>query len=184
MKQKVAAVFRSRPRSIDAFLLMVTAVQAWLAYKTVIPDLWGVLSNGTQPERVEALYTGALGTAAIVSGFSGVVVVFALTAGGPRFQRLRVRGGKALKANWMSATNSGFVAVFAFTSATITSLIGFEQLAPYLFQAGFLLLTHSSLRLLWLLSELSEIVVAEDKDSLRQARQIKSARELHHHPKR
>lgn len=179
MKQKVATVLHAHPRLINVFLLAVTALQAWLVGERHLPDLWGALPSGTSPERVESLYTGALGTAAIVSGFSGVVVVFALTASGPRFQRLRVRGGNALKANWMSATNSGFIAVLAFTSATIGNLVGFERCAPYFFQAGFLLLTHSALRLLWLLGELSEIVVAEDRDSLYEQRQVKSARELH-----
>lgn len=184
MKQKAVMILRAHPRSIDAFLLMVTAVQAWLVHKGTLPDLWGALPSATNPERVEGLYASALGAAAVVSGFSGVVVVFALTANGQRFQRLRVRGGKALKANWMSATNSGFIAVFAFTFATVASLIGIGQLAPYLFQAGSLLLAHSSLRLLWLLGELSEIVVAEDKDYLHQARQVNSARELHDRSKR
>lgn len=180
MKQKAVTILRARPRLIDAFLLLVTAVQAWLVGEGTLPDLWGALPSTSDPGRVEGLYTGALGTAAIVSGFSGVVVVFALTANGPRFQRLRVRGGKALKANWMSATNSGFIAVFAFTSATLSSLVGSERWAPYLFQAGFLLLIHSTIRLMWLLGELSDIVVAEDKDFLHQARQVNSARELHH----
>lgn len=182
MRKKAKETLQARPHAIDALLLLVTTVQAYLAYRGKFPDLWRALSNSS-PERAEGLYTGALGTAAIVSGFSGVVVVFVLTANSPRFQRLRVGGGKELKANWMSATTSGFIAVLAFTSATMTSLIGLQNLAPYLFQAGFLLLTHSSLRLLWLLSELSEIVVAEDKDSIRQARQVKSARELHHRSK-
>ena len=183
-KQKTATILRTHPRAINAFLLTVTAVQALLVRNGMLSDLWSALPSGTYPERIEGLYTGALAAAAIVSGFSGVVVVFALTADGPRFQRLRVHGGKALKANWMSATNSGFIAVFGFTSATVVSLIGFEQSAPYFFQAGFLLLTHSALRLLWLLGELSEIVVAADKDSLHQARQVNSARELYDHFKK
>ncbi|MCQ4608813.1 hypothetical protein KBX14_00015 [Corynebacterium sp. CCUG 61414] len=172
-------ILRSYPRLIDATLLTLTMLHALLALTGQIPDIWHALSDSATPDRTESLYTGALGAAATVSGFSGVVVIFALTANGKRFQKLRVLGGKALKSNWISSTSSGFFAVLAFTLANLLSLLNCPSIAPYIFQAGFLLLAHSSIRLVWLLGELTEIVIAADRDAIKQARQVSSTRELH-----
>lgn len=176
--KKFVEILRSRPRTIDFILLVLTGVQAFFAYKKVGPDLWKALSAHLEPGRVEALYLGGMGTAAIVSGLSGVVVIFALTAPGRRFTSLRAQAGKELRATWLSTTASGFFSVLAFTTSVILSLMNAPFLAPYFFQAGVVILIHSSIRLLWLLGELSDVVVATDKTDLDKEKQVESASEL------
>lgn len=178
MLSKPIGFVRTHPLAIDFMIILATVIQTALVSKKKIPNLWRVLTDMQPPERVETLYLSALGTAAIVSGFAGVVVIFALSASGRRFAVLRAKGGQALKSNWLSTTSSGLQAVLAFTLAEILSLIDHSFLSPYLFQVGLLLLIHSSVRLIWLLSELADVVVAEDVTTLNNENQPKSANEL------
>lgn len=176
MLRSVRAFLLNRPRMIDSFLGLLVILHAVLSLADVIPNVWDLhKSTGASAGLVE-LYIGALGASAIVAGFAGVVVIFVLTAAGNRFRNLRIDGGKALISNLISTSASGFLASLMFLFAALISIQWRHQSAPFLFEFGVVIIVHGSLRLLWLLYEMAEIVRASEIDSGRQ--QPKSARDL------
>lgn len=162
--KKLGKFLTSRPISIDILLLLFVVTHAALTLWNKIPNIWGGQLGHEKLASLEALYIGALGAGAIVAGFAGVLVIFALSAPGERFRKLRIEGGKPLLANWITTSVSGFIATALFLIATVMSVLWNQEIAPFLFELGVLVLSHGAIRLLWLLREMVGIVRAEDDD--------------------
>lgn len=147
---------------VDVALLFLVATYGLICRKFPVVDFWSLLVTE------KAAYTGLTDTlttsAALVTGFAGVVVVFALEADSPRFRTLRLRGGKQLRSSWTSVSGSGFLSL---AIGFLTHMVFAGPLAPlgvWTLTYGVLVLTHSSWRLLWLLRKLAGAVNAEDID--------------------
>lgn len=118
------------------------------------------------PQVGTELYLGAAVSASILAGFSGVVVVYGLTAPGSRFTTLRAEAGAALPRNWTSTSIAGFLASGLFVGAAVLSSIGQAFWSPWLFELGLFLLMHAAIRIIWLLRELMAVAVQTDSDRL------------------
>lgn len=164
-KQYIKRVLTNQPRKVDVLIILFVVLHTVLSMKNAIPNIWELQQSPEKAASLESLYIGALGAGAIVAGFAGVVVIFALSAPGERFRKLRVDGGTALLANWTSTSASGFLSSLMFLVAAIGSILWGHPLAPFFFELGFLLLAHGSIRLLWLLRQFAEVVRATDIDS-------------------
>lgn len=173
MWDQIVGIVRSHPWVVDLGLLLAVLTHGVLTYLDVVPNVWGPFSTSINLDNTLSIYLSALGPASIVTGFAGVVVVFALSASGERFRTLRVMGGRHLTANWLATTVSGFVACVSFMTAAILTLWSPRLLPAFIFEFGLVILTHGAIRLLW---QLSKVVVAED--NVRSQPRTPSAEEL------
>ncbi|MGA9310416.1 MAG: hypothetical protein WBV74_08600 [Pseudonocardiaceae bacterium] len=110
-----------------------------------------------------AIYAGTTAAGAVVAGFAGVVLIFAISAQGPRVRMFRDRGGTSLRRTWLVVVAEPFAATFLGIIAAVTQTTSGRVVAPFLFELAVVLLVHGALRLIWLLSELVRIVAADDK---------------------
>ena len=87
------------PRETTLFLLAAVGAHAvaackWSQVPTLADNLDGI-------KGVAAFYLGAAAAVAMIGGFAGMVVVFAMTQGLKRFAKLRAVGGESLETNWI-----------------------------------------------------------------------------------
>ncbi|MFD2341398.1 hypothetical protein FGG90_07335 [Clavibacter tessellarius] len=155
------------PWLVNALGLTVVALHGLATLATWVPNVWGDFL-AADPSDQAGVYLGFLGTAAIVSGLAGVVVIFGLTATGDKFRRFRIGGGKSLARNWTSTTSSGLYAAGLSLVASIFAYTPVLYVAPWLLEAAVLLALHASVRLLWLLRAMVGIVRADDAVQLRE----------------
>jgi hypothetical protein len=117
------------------------------------------------------LFLGAAGAAAMVAGFAGIIVVFALGSGSERFRTFRVQGSSPLRANWTSCMVAGLSSgLLAIISSILT--LSERHFWGWTFELSLLLLAHAALRLVWMLRVLARIVDAEDRDVLEAEEQV------------
>lgn len=118
-----------------------------------------VLPAGSDPVGIALALVGA---GALLAGFAGVVVVFGLQNNSERFRRLRRQGGDELTQNWSSMSSSGFWTM----GIAIAAALAFSAQQPFVgavfLEAALLVLAHGSVRLIWMLRRLIEVVSADD----------------------
>ncbi|MPZ84472.1 MAG: hypothetical protein GEV28_30415 [Actinophytocola sp.] len=111
------------------------------------------------------IYLGLAAAAAIVAGFAGVIIIFTIGSEAQRVRMFRRTAGQVLHRSWLTVVAEPVLATFLGIVAAVTQLTSGHVVAPWLFELGLVLLAHGSLRLLWLLHELVEIVHADDQTS-------------------
>lgn len=112
-----------------------------------------------------SIYLGYAGVVAVLGGFTGVVVVFAMTPG-QRLARLRVAGGDRLEANWLSPVISSLLAAFGAVLATLLAAGDHGVEAAWLFEFVLLVSVHAAIRMGWLLHTLMIVVRRQDHDGV------------------
>jgi hypothetical protein len=122
------------------------------------------LGRTVKSEVLLALALGAAGVATMTAGFAGVVIIFGLSGGGPRFRKLRQAGGQRLLANWVSVVAVSFTAAFLAVAVGVAALADWRQEAVWGFLFVCLLAAHGAARLVWLLTALAQVVKRTDKD--------------------
>lgn len=151
---------KNRPSAVTVGLLVVVVghvaaahVWAWVPSPSRLlgsnDDAWG-------------LYAAAAGAIAVVGGFTGVLVVFAMT-NNEVFAKMRLKGGASLEANWLSPVASSLGATLLAVVAAASALSGHGSFGAWTFELGLLVGIHAALRLLWLLSHLVTAVRRQDE---------------------
>ncbi|MBF4549685.1 hypothetical protein [Pseudoclavibacter sp. VKM Ac-2888] len=113
-----------------------------------------------------AVQMGALGAAALLSGFAGVVSVFGLTAGSLTFVRFRLKAGVPLSSNWTAVVSAGMLAMLVAGAAAVIDAVWDAKIATYLMQYCALLLIENGVRSIWLMRKLVRITTVSDRKSL------------------
>jgi hypothetical protein len=127
-----------------------------------------ILDRAATNGEVASLHLGVSALAAMTAGFSGVVVVFGLTADAERFRQLRREGGDRLRANWVSVVSLSFVAAFIAVAGALASLAGWVQPSVWAVVVALLLLAHAAVRLVWMLTGLARVKKGDDVDAGRE----------------
>ncbi|TFC90104.1 hypothetical protein E3T24_00190 [Cryobacterium sp. TmT2-59] len=149
------------PWAINAVCALLVTIHAVTTGLGKVPNVWKDFLDADRGLQA-SIYLGLLGGAAIVAGFAGVVVVFGLSATSIRFRQLRISGGKSLAANWASTSSSGLSATGLSLLASILVPTALLFIAPWLFELAILFIVHSSVRLIWLLRSIIEVVRIDD----------------------
>lgn len=158
-------LMQDRPAVLSGLAAVLVLIHAILTRSALVPDMWTGLVKAERPDAL-ALYLGVAGSASLIAGFSGVVIVFGLTAGGSRFQLFRARSGQALRSNWISTMAASFAAAGLSLAAAVANFVGAQWLAPWIVELALLLLLHSALRLLWLMKRLMNLVKTNDAEEI------------------
>lgn len=158
-------LIQDRPAVLSGIATVLVLGHAVLTHFGLVTDIWTGLVNAERPDAL-ALYLGVAGSASLIAGFSGVVIVFGLTAGGSRFQLFRARSGHALRSNWISTMAASFAAAGLSLAAAVANFIGAQSVAPWIVELALLLLFHSALRLLWLMKRLMNLVKTNDAEEI------------------
>jgi hypothetical protein len=108
------------------------------------------------------IFLGVAAASAIIAGFAGVVLVFAIGSPAKRIRQFRTSAGKRLQDLWIVVVAEPFVATLLSLMACVTQMTSGKVIAPWILEAGLVLLAHSAARILWLLRELVQIVAADD----------------------
>ena len=171
---KLVAAIKDRPRLVTGVLVGGVAVHAVLAKTTsdVVPTFAYSLRNA---DGVGDLYIGAAGVVAMIGGFAGVVVIFAMQQGLKRFAILRIRGGESLEANWTHPIALTFIAAALLLTAAYCNLIKQDSAGTWAFELAIVLAGHGAVRLVWLLTRLVTAVRLQDEEDLRPKATIEEA---------
>jgi hypothetical protein len=162
---RLLGVIQDRPIVLSGIAVAAVMAHAALTKVALVPDMWTALANADRPDAL-ALYLGVSASASLIAGFSGVVIVFGLTAGGSRFQLFRARSGQALRSNWRSTMAASFAAAGLSLVAAVAIFVGAQAVAPWIVELALLLLVHSALRLLWLMNRLMNLVKTNDAEEI------------------
>jgi hypothetical protein len=152
---------RDRPQvGLSVLLGLVVAhsvVSIWLRWLNPYKSFED--PNSSNPITI---YLGLASASAIIAGFAGVVLVFAVGSPAQRIRQFRTSAGEPLQRLWLTVVAEPFAATFISLLACVTQLTSGHLVAPWLMEAGFVLLGHSAMRLLWLLWAVVKIVAADD----------------------
>lgn len=165
--KRLGGLIQDHPALVSLTAFIVVAAHATLVVLEKLPNSWEPLTKTVDVGI--SIYLGAASAAAIVAGFAGVVVVFGLTATGVRFRQLRLQGAASLSRNWTSASVSGFAAAGLSLAAAVLAGVGANDWSPWLFEWSMLLLLHGTVRIIWLLRSLMDVVHTEDQAADRSA---------------
>ncbi|GAA2748768.1 hypothetical protein [Amnibacterium kyonggiense] len=161
MKSVIAGV-QDHPGRVEIVLLVLVAAHATVAQLWGMGAIWTSLA-ATDVAVASPIYLALLGPAAIVGGFSGVVIIYGLQSDSPRFRKFRIDAGASLKRTWTSTATAGFwAAACSGVAAVLATSNELSWLAPWFFELGIVFLAHGSLRLIWILRNLVETVHADD----------------------
>ncbi|SEP52428.1 hypothetical protein [Amycolatopsis saalfeldensis] len=154
---------------VNHSVLVAVGLAGIVAAHAVSTVFWGWL-NPYKSLAIDAntgtavtLYLGAAAAAAIVAGFAGVVIVFTIGSEADRIQRFRVKSGKTLQVAWMAVVAEPFAATLLGVVAAMIQVTSGKHVAPWFFELGLAFLIHGALLLLKLLSEVVQIVHAQDR---------------------
>lgn len=166
--RRVKATAQDYPIVVNVGLLAVV-VGYWATTVSWWPSLSVArgLDQVSTSENLMTLHLGAAALAAMVAGFSGVVVVFGLSGESERFRRLRDAGGRRLHANWISVVGTSFTGAFLALTCAGLALAGLDQVSVWTGIYAVLLSAHGATRLIWLLGALARVVRGEDGDRKR-----------------
>lgn len=165
------AIVQDHPAVVSAAAAVLVVVHSVATSVGWVGNLWSGLEKVDVATSV-AIYLGILGTAAIVAGFAGVVIVFGLSPDTPRFQAFRLKAGDALKRTWSSTALSGFEAALLAGTAAVVAASGAVWLAPWFFELAVLLLAHGAMRLIWIMRGLIDTTRADDQAAQNKAAQM------------
>lgn len=164
-RSKVLTALINHPRVVTGGLVVLVGAHAAAAGATDKIPTFGENLDGKVP-GVAAFYLGAAGSVAMVGGFAGIVVVFAMTQGLKRFAKLRAVGGESLETNWIHPISVSFLSAALLIAAAYSQMIGRDDQAAWLFELALLLALHGAIRLIWLLKNLIRAVRLEDIQNL------------------
>lgn len=153
----------SQPVLVDVSLAALTTAHALASRLWPILDVLRPLTD-VDTAIVVSIHLGITVLAAVFAGFSGVLVVFALTGTSARFRRLRRTGGRALRSNWTWCAVSAVVAAFLGVVGALATALG-HPTARWVLELAFVLCAHAAARQIWLLASLAAVVSAEDEDT-------------------
>jgi hypothetical protein len=167
----IAGFLIDYPTAANALVLTLVIAHFYLAQTFPSWDVPGRLAaaNGKTAslEDLTSIALGAASIAAMVGGFAGVVVIFGLGGEYDRFRVLRQKGGRRLRASWISVVLVSFTAAFGSLVAAIVCVAFTPYTGMWIFEASLLLAAHGAVRLTWLLSRLAILVDAADADASR-----------------
>lgn len=168
--------FIDYPFVTNLALLLIVAAHYLLAIREPALDVAGRLADAGEKSGtlgdLTSLALGAASIAAMVGGFAGVVVIFGLGGEYDRFRVLRQRGGRRLRASWISVVLVSFAAAFLSVVAAVITVAFSPVNGMWVFEAALLLSAHGAVRLTWLLSRLARLVDAADEDARRDEARI------------
>ncbi|MGY1593089.1 hypothetical protein ACI79D_14005 [Geodermatophilus sp. SYSU D00708] len=170
--KRVAAMAGDFPSLVNLALLAGLGLYWGATFIWPHINLARTLDRAAEDDHLLTLHLGTAALAAMIGGFSGVVVIFGLSGEGSRFRRLRQSGGRRLAANWVSVVAVSFVAAFLALGAAATATARGAQPSVWLDLYAVLLCAHSATRLLWLLHALARVVNGEDEDQRRTDKMI------------
>ncbi|MCZ2827733.1 hypothetical protein O2W14_02630 [Modestobacter sp. VKM Ac-2986] len=155
--------------------LGLAVVAYWLAtWKWHHVNVPWLIDSVADPDHVMTLHLGVAALAAMVGGFSGVVIIFGL-GDSTRLRRLRQSGGRRLHANWISVIAVAFAGAFLAVGCAGLALGGQPEPSLWIGMFAFLLTGHGAVRLVWLLGALAQVTHGEDEDRTRRENEIASA---------
>jgi hypothetical protein len=150
--------------------VIVYWLATWRFHGINVPWL---IDSEAEPDQIMTLHLGVAALAAMVAGFSGVVVIFGL-GDSTRLRRLRRSGGRRLQANWVSVVAVSFTAAFLSVACAALALGGQPEPSLWIGLFAVLLAGHGSVRLIWLLGALAQVTRAEDDDKFRAENTVSS----------
>jgi len=171
MKQirRFGSWFVDYPTGANAVILASVVLHVVLANRWPDLDIAGRLADAalraSSDENLISLALGAASIAAMVGGFAGVVVIFGLGAEYDRFRVLRQRGGRRLRASWISVVLVSLSSAFASVMAAVVVVAFDASVGMWIFEAALLFSAHGAVRLTWLLARLAKLVDAADEDA-------------------
>lgn len=150
-----------KPGATNLLLLGLVTVHAVASLIWPVANIWSLIfPEGSEPTAVSL---AVVGTGALLAGFAGVVVVFGLQGTSERFRRLRRSGGDELKENWSSMSSSGFWTMAVALASSLAFSATWNLPGGLLLELSLLVLGHGSIRLMWMLGNLVEVVSADDQ---------------------
>ena len=176
--RRVGGFFVNFPLALTILILALVIVHFLLAI--VWPNLNVAaalaISDVTDPRStLSALALGVAAVAAMVGGFAGVVVVFGLGSENDRFRLLRTKGGRRLRASWISVVLSSFAAAFGAVVSSVIVVASSIESGLWVLEFCLLVAAHAAIRLTALLAALTQIVDAVDREADRKTHEIPKA---------
>ncbi|WP_412148137.1 hypothetical protein [Curtobacterium flaccumfaciens] len=167
-RRGLPAILADFPSVVTASILAAVALQlvlsTWLPHLNVAHAL--ATAKTSDPRSVlSSLSLGVAGVSALVGGFAGVVVVFGLGTENDRFRLLRARGGRRLRASWISVVLSSFASAFGAVLAAVTVVAFDPEVAMWILEACVAIAAHGAVRLTALLAGLAKIVDSNDNEA-------------------
>ncbi|WP_130179053.1 hypothetical protein [Cryobacterium sp. SO1] len=147
--------------SLIGMVLAQFVVSLWIPAVAVSAPFDG-LGTERRQVAVSALALGVAGVAAMVGGFSGVVVLFGLSSIDQRFRTVRLMASTSLQRNWMSVVTTPLAAAFGSLLASALASAGATSVALWALEACVLLAAHGAIRLVVVLFELVKVVDESD----------------------
>lgn len=158
------SVIKDRPAVVSGVLVLAVVIHGAAARHW--ESVWTIGHALRKAQGVSDLYIGAAGAVAMVGGFAGVVVIFALQQNLKRFMVMRVQGGESLESNWIHPIVLTFAAAGLLLTAAFSELAGSRVAGTWLFELAIVLSIHGAVRLVWLLAHLATTVRREDEKAL------------------
>ena len=158
------AQVQDKPLAATSLIFGGVAVHAYLSHRwAAVPDLLAL----AHAKDVQGLYLGVAGVGAMLAGFSGVIVVFAMSQGIRRLAKMRISGGPQLETNWLSPVMSSFAATAGAAAAATCVYLKHEVTAVWIFEVVILVAMHAAIRMVWLLRGLVRAIREDDADKTR-----------------
>ncbi len=153
------AIIKNNPRVVTLVILAGVAAHLVLATLLAVPSMASFLADHAE---AWSLYISTASAMAVIGGFAGVLLVFAMSST-PNFARMRLRGGRSLESTWLSTVGSSLAAAGTSVAAAVIALGGSGAVAAWIFELSLLLALHAAIRLMWALSHLVRGVRQQDK---------------------
>ncbi|MBT1666645.1 hypothetical protein [Curtobacterium flaccumfaciens] len=161
------------PTIVTGLIVIFVAVQLLASLRWPELNVAHALATSDVADVRSALSSLALGVAgvsALVGGFAGVVVVFGLGTENDRFRLLRAKGGRRLRASWISVVLSSFASAFGAVIAAVTVVAFDPEVAMWILELCVIIAAHGAIRLTLLLAGLAKIVDSNDDATVTQER--------------
>ncbi|WP_139347694.1 hypothetical protein [Nocardia donostiensis] len=150
------------PGVVTGVIVVVAASHAIVARSLGWPWILPPNAGKVESSVVVSVYLGVASVGAIYAGFAGVIIVFGLTPSSRLFRNFRIQAGARMVSNWISIISWAFLAAGGSLVASFLESIGFRFVASFLFEFGVMLLIHSSIRSVWIMRLLLELVRVDD----------------------
>lgn len=160
---------KDRPGRVTLLVLLVVATHFVASQQGVLPAIPRQL---VEHPSVFELYLGAAAVLALVAGFAGVAIVFAMTPHISVLQRVRRQGGDRLRANWISLVATPVMTSLAFLTAAAVFFAGEPRAAGWIFEISALLTLGSAARLIWIFALLVRLDIDHEVPAPKQALEL------------
>lgn len=140
------------PGVVTALAVFAVFAHWVLVRQTSVPALPAKLVFA---DSAASLYLSAAGVVAVLAGFSGVIIVFALSPGVAALEKMRDEGGDRLRANWVSLVSNPVSAALLYLFAGTLATTGKPRAGGWLFELAATLTVLGALRMMWLFRRLA-----------------------------